>query len=329
MSQFDYIKDIARFALANDQNHLLETLYSLVDYSQKSNKVKFAAQLQSIIKEAKRKEEVGKLREICTSQEIGTSSDNLILQIVMSSYLLKDLICTSHIKEELKYFIKERSLVNELRGMDIPVANKIILHGPSGCGKTLAAYVLAGELSKPLIVVNLGAVVSSKLGETSKNLTKIFKKASYENAIILLDEFDSLGKIRDYDQDHGEMKRVVNTILQLFDFLSQDSIVIAATNQLQMIDESLIRRFDMSLKLDYPGDKQIIDLIEKTLNHRFTFDKPALKDEIIYQCRNLSYYVIKRTLLTAIKRTILDGGNDFIIKTDIWNKLIHNEKQEG
>lgn len=66
-----------------------------------------------------------------------------------------------------------------------------------------------------------------------QNLTQIFKTAVQEKAIVLLDEFDSLGKIRDYDQDHGEMKRVVNTILQLFDFVSQDTIIIAATNQLQ------------------------------------------------------------------------------------------------
>lgn len=99
--------------------------------------------------------------------------------------------------------------------------------------KTLSAYVLAGELNRPLIIVNLGTVISSRLGETSKNLTQIFKTAVQEKAIVLLDEFDSLGKIRDYDQDHGEMKRVVNTILQLFDFVSQDTIIIAATNQLQ------------------------------------------------------------------------------------------------
>ena len=111
-----------------------------------------------------------------------------------------------------------------------------------GSGKTLAAYVLAGELEKMMIVINLGAIVSSKLGETSKNLAKIFRRAATEDCIIFLDEFDTLGKVRDYGQDHGEMKRVVNTILQLFDYLPQSSIVIAATNQQDRIDEALLRR---------------------------------------------------------------------------------------
>lgn len=55
MSHSDYIKEIARLALANDQNHLLEILYDFVDYSQKNNRAKFAAQLQSIIKDSSRK----------------------------------------------------------------------------------------------------------------------------------------------------------------------------------------------------------------------------------------------------------------------------------
>ena len=144
-----------------------------------------------------------------------------------------------------------------------------------------------------------------------------------------MDEFDSLGKIRDYDQDHGEMKRVVNTILQLFDFMSQNSIIIAATNQLQMIDDALIRRFDLSLKLDFHQIDQVRSLIDRTINGRFTFDNSELKDSIIEDCHNISYYVIKRTLLNAIKRTILDGHTDNIIQTQIWKKLISNEIKEG
>ncbi|WP_262884898.1 ATP-binding protein [Sphingobacterium faecium] len=67
-------------------------------------------------------------------------------------------------------------------------------------------------MKKMMIVLGLGTIFSSKLGETSKNLAKIFRKAAQEDCIIFIDEFDSLGKVRDYSQDHGEMKRLVNTI---------------------------------------------------------------------------------------------------------------------
>ena len=79
---------------------------------------------------------------------------------------------------------------------------KLLLHGPSGCGKTLSAYVLSGELNRPLIIVNLGTIISSKLGETSKNLTQIFKSADKEKAIV---ETAESAAIRDY-------KYIINNI---------------------------------------------------------------------------------------------------------------------
>ena len=258
MKQADYIKQIARFALANDNTRLLDLLYQYVEYSQQNNRGKFASEILSIIKDTDRGNSLGKLREFRLNKEIESRAEEFIIQTVMSSFTMKDLVCTPNIQEELEYFIKERKQADTLAKMDIPVSNKILLHGPSGCGKTLSAYVLAGELDRPLIIVNLGTVVSSKLGETSKNLNlKYLRLQTKKKAIVLLDEFDSLGKIRDYDQDHGEMKRVVNTILQLFDFISQDTIIIAATNQLQMIDEALIRRFDLTIKIDLPTPIQV------------------------------------------------------------------------
>lgn len=326
MKQSDYIKEIARLALSNDNSQLVELLYDFISYSQKNNRSKLAIQLQEIIKDTGRTEELGKLREINHRTDIDNGCEDIILQKVMSSYVLNDLISTEDVKTNLKYFIREREALESFASIGISSSNKLILHGPSGCGKTLAAYVLAGELRQPLFIINLGAIVSSKLGETSRNLTRIFKRASYEKAIIFLDEFDSIGKIRDYDQDHGEMKRVVNTILQLFDFLNRDSVVIAATNQIQMIDDALLRRFDLSIKLDYPQSEQIERLISSTIRERFKFDNLLIKNEVVNLCHNISYYSIKRTLLTTIKRTLLDQGtNSNIINSSLWKRLIEDE----
>ena len=143
----------------------------------------------------------------------------------------------------------------------------------------------------------------------------------YNFHLYILDRYSALTIV--------EMKRVVNTILQLFDFVSQDTIIIAATNQLQMIDEALIRRFDLSIKIDLPNSEQIHDLIQYTIKDRFVFDNEQNKESIINsECKSLSYYVIKRTLLNAIKRNILDGYNDNVIRTDIWRKLL-NDKRIG
>ncbi len=329
MSQYDYIKDVARYALANDQPRLRESLYSLVDYSFKTKKVNFATQLQSIIKESREKADKREEYRLISQDLFNNEANGLILQTVMSSFKLDNLICSPQVRNELEYFIKEHRESSLLKSVHIPLSNKIIFYGPSGCGKTLAAYVLAGELEKPLLIVNLGAVVSSKLGETSKNITKIFKQGTFENAVIFFDEFDSIGKIRDYDQDHGEMKRVVNTLLQLFDYLPENAIVIAATNQLQMIDDALKRRFDLSLELKAPNKEEVKALVNLTIGGNFIFDDEAVKTEAMDLCIGLSYYVIKRSLLTSIKRTILDKGITDKIESEKWLELIKNERKDA
>jgi SpoVK/Ycf46/Vps4 family AAA+-type ATPase len=186
-------------------------------------------------------------------------------------------------------------------------------------------------LHKMMVVVNLGAIVSSKLGETSKNLAKIFRKAASEECIIFIDEFDSIGKVRDYSQDHGEMKRVVNTILQLFDYLPQNSMVIAATNQKGMIDDALLRRFDLNIKFDLPTKKQIEELIKLTLrNGQFSFDNKISANSVLKLAEGLSYYSIQKTLVTAIKYSIFSQSEKNLrpsIDTKIWKELVLTEKK--
>lgn len=337
MSQYDYIKNIAKYGLENDQERLLSVLNELIDYSKKNNKVNFAIQLQSILKEAIRHEQTSGLTKFGSETYYQRIEDKeiseLILEKLTSDYSFENLVCETKVRKQLDFFIKEHHTAELLRKYDLPISNKILLHGPSGCGKTLASYVIAGELKKMMIVVNLGAIVSSKLGETSKNLAKIFQKAASEEYIIFFDEFDSLGKIRDNSQDHGEIKRIVNTILQLFDYLPQNSIVIAATNQKDSVDEALLRRFDLSIQFKLPDIEKTKELVKLTLkNGQFKFDKPNSINKIIESSNGLSYYNIQKTLVTAIKRSLFSQTENVkpikpMISTAIWKELIEEEKK--
>lgn len=335
MSQFELIKDIAKYSLNDDKDQLIQRLNELIEHSMRTKKTNFALQLQSIIKDAIRRQELGGLSIVGSSKHRTLEEDKeiqeLIIEKLTSDYSLSDLICSEDTRKDLIYFLREQQSIDILNTLDLPAANKVLFYGPPGCGKTLASYVIAGEMKRMMYVVNLGAIVSSKLGETSKNLSKLFKRASEEDSIIFLDEFDSLGKVRDYDQDHGEMKRVVNTILQLFDFLPKKTIVIAATNQIDMIDDALFRRFDLSLKLDLPTHGQVSELIENTLNGKnISFDNKNKATLIINKCVGLSFYIIQHTLISALKRSLLDLQIDILpnkikIKTSIWNSLVDRE----
>ncbi len=336
MSQFDFIKEIARYGLENDREKLLDALNELVKYSKNTKKLNFALQLQSIIKETIRipqSPSIVKAGSPIHHQQIDDKElSDLIIEKVTSDYRLSNLVSSEKTKEQLNYFLQEHNSIEMLRKFDLPISNKILLHGPSGCGKTLASYVIAGELKKMMVVVNLGAVVSAKLGETSKNIAKIFRAATAEDCIIFIDEFDSLGKVRDYSQDHGEMKRVVNTILQLFDYLPQTSLLIAATNQVDMIDDALLRRFDININFDLPTEEQIKQLIDLTLkNGQFKFDKKISSTKVIKEAVGLSYYSVQKTLITAMKRSMFLQGGKHIpltsqINTEIWKSLLIEEK---
>ena len=336
MSQLDFIRNIAKYGLENDQEKLLAELNILIEHSKQTKKVNFAIQLQSLLKDTIRKQSTNSLTKVGSDNYFNRIEDKelneLILEKLTSEYTFNNLVADDNVRKDLELFIKEHQAGDLLRKYNLPVSNKVLLYGPSGCGKTLASYVIAGELKKMMVVVNLGAIVSSKLGETSKNLAKIFRKATSEDCIIFIDEFDSLGKVRDYSQDHGEMKRVTNTILQLFDFLPQSSIVIAATNQKDMLDDALLRRFDLSVKFDLPNENKIKELVELTLkNGLFKFDKPKSISSIIKNSLGLSYYSIQKTLITTIKRSILNQPEKVVqiqavINTQLWNELISQEK---
>lgn len=336
MTQFDFIKEIAKYGLENDQERLLSALNELIDHSKNTKKLNLALQLQSIIKESMRSQGSKILSKVGSDLYHNRTDEReineLILEKLTSDYRLENIVVEESILVELKNFIEEHNKADLLLKYNLPIANKLLLHGPSGCGKTLASYVIAGELNKMMVVVNLGAIVSSKLGETSKNLAKIFKRAASEDCIIFIDEFDSLGKIRDYSQDHGEMKRVVNTILQLFDYLPQSSIVIAATNQKEMLDDALLRRFDFSIEFGLPSQKQILDLVNLTLKKgNFSFDNNLKAKQIMNNSLGLSYHSIQKTLITALKRSLFKSDQKLKlispkISTSIWSDIILQEK---
>lgn len=337
MSQFEYIKEITKFGLENNQDKLLIVVNELIEHSKKSKKINFALQLQSILKESLRQDKTSNLTKVGSEPFFNRIEDReineLIIEKLTSDYSLENLVVNSAVEKELNFFIKEHEYADLLDKYDLPIANKVLLYGPSGCGKTLASYVIAGELKKMMVVVNLGAIVSSKLGETSKNLAKIFRKAASEDCIIFIDEFDSLGKVRDYSQDHGEMKRVVNTILQLFDYLPKNCILIAATNQKDMVDSALLRRFDVNIKFDLPSEEQINDLIDLTLkNGKIKFTSKNSIKSIVKSAVGLSYYSIQKTLITSIKRSLFNNISKKsialpTINNNEWKDLIEIEKK--
>ena len=194
---------------------------------------------------------------------------NFILQSRETNIELHEVHLSNENKDALYQLLKEFKHVAILDKYKLPVDNKILLFGHTGCGKTTTAKAIAKKLDRKIITLNLGSIISSKLGETAKNISEVFNKATRESAVLFLDEFDYIGKARDYDsKDSAEMKRLVNTVIQLIDQLPNNVLLIAATNHSSVIDTALLRRFQLKLRFEAPSDTDL-DIYYQTLLQDF------------------------------------------------------------
>lgn len=134
------------------------------------------------------------------------------------------------------------------------IASKLslMLSGPPGTGKTLLAGHIAARMGKKLYVARLDSLISSMLGDTAKNVRAIFDFAAGKDAVLFLDELDAIAKVRDDRNELGELKRVVNTVIQGIDSLEDRTVLLAATNHPQMLDPAIWRRFSYHIHLGMP-----------------------------------------------------------------------------
>lgn len=180
--------------------------------------------------------------------------------------LLEDVFLDKENKTAIGQLIKEHRFIAELSAYGLPVNNKILLHGASGCGKTTAAKAIATALNKPVLILNLANVINARIGETSQNMKMIFEKAGRDKAVLFLDEFDQIGKARgNDDKDVGEMRRLVNTIIQLIDYYPNNALLVCATNHPEIVDIALLRRFQLSIRFELPAQEMLDAYYDKIL----------------------------------------------------------------
>jgi SpoVK/Ycf46/Vps4 family AAA+-type ATPase len=229
----------------------------------------------------------------------------LLVEVRSPEKYIDEIILSSELEEQLERILEENRSASVLRTYGLNPISKILFAGPPGCGKTLCAEVLATELGLPLLYIRFDAVISSYLGETASNLRKVFDYASSGKWVVFFDEFDAIAKSRSDREEHGELKRVVNTYLQLLDGLQARFPVIAATNHEELLDRALWRRFDDILYFDRPDKDQIIELIHLKL--RFFRHEDMDFSDYASNMIGWSHSDIERVCLDAIKKCLLNG----------------------
>lgn len=228
---------------------------------------------------------------------------NLIIQD-KEEIALNDVFLDAHNKELITQLIKENTYARELQEYGLPVNNKVLLQGSSGCGKTMTAKAIAHELGKSIIILNLSNIVSSRIGETSQNIKMIFDKAARERSVLFLDELDQIGKARGSDdKDVGEMRRLVNTLIQLIDYYPENALLICATNHPEIIDTALLRRFQLKINYEMPS-KDFLDSFYDQLLAKFPDDLSIIERKYsvsFAEAKDYAFTVIKNNLIKKLE----------------------------
>ena len=199
--------------------------------------------------------------------------------------------------------VREYRSQEKLRSHSLSARCKLLLVGPPGCGKTMTASALAGELKLPLFSVQLHGLITKYMGETAAKLHLVFDAMSEARGVYLFDEFDAIGADRGAKNDVGEIRRVLNSFLQFLEQDDSDSLVLAATNYVAMLDEALFRRFDDVVRYSAPDAKQAEQLIR---NHLHAFiGKQSDWSSIREAADGLSHAEIARACDEAAKDCIL------------------------
>lgn len=224
-----------------------------------------------------------------------------------------------HDQEMVNSFISYIHKKDQLELMGIPINPTMLLHGVPGTGKSKLAGNLAASLGLPLVTARADALISSYLGSTSKNIRSLLEYARSEPCVLFLDEFDAIAKARDDKNEIGELKRVVVSLLQNIDNLG-DTILIAATNHVHLLDPAIGRRFHYKMELKAPIAIVRYKLFDSLL-HKFSFNEMEI-ELFVNLSEGLTGAEIEMVTFDYLRQTVVN--EDKVEAIELMRKILLN-----
>lgn len=229
-------------------------------------------------------------------------------------------VLSDNVNRLLTRLVDERKHTQALLDEGLEPTKSAIFTGPPGVGKTLAARWVARSMGRPLLVLDLAAVMSSYLGRTGTNLRHVLDYAKSTDCVLLLDELDAIAKRRDDMGELGELKRLVTVLIQEIDDWPSSGVLLAATNHPELLDPAIWRRFDMAVEFPLPDDSAIRVFVQRMLKGRVS-DERKWADILALAFKGRSFSDIERDLVSArraaaISKSSLDDHIAALIKGD-------------
>lgn len=238
---------------------------------------------------------------------VDTDSRFQLLRTDEHPFLANEPIYEESVQRILTRLVGERKNAGRLLEAGIEPTKTALFTGPPGVGKTLAAKWIARELDRPLLILDLSAVMSSYLGRTGSNLRHVLDYAKSMECVLLLDELDAIAKRRDDSGEIGELKRLVTVLLQQLDDWPATGLLLAATNHSELLDPAVWRRFEEVIEFPLPERTAAKSFITELLKGAVS-DGSVWPEALSVAMARKSFNDIERAITNIRRVAAVSGG---------------------
>lgn len=309
MASADQLKALLKSHVEGDDERFFSVAMQVAAHEAKLGHGKLAEELRALVDQAKARRGLpsqGGEKPIPISRPRGELAG--LLNVTYPKTRLGEMVLDDTLSSQLKRVIREQRQASQILAHGLNPRRKLLLMGPPGTGKTMTASVLAGELGLPLLQVRLDGLITKYMGETAAKLRQVFEATDRTRGVYFFDEFDAIGSQRGLANDVGEIRRILNSFLQMIEQDESHSLIVGATNHPEILDHALFRRFDDVLHYELPGDAHIASMLKSRLGHMAA--KGVSWKRLATLAAGLSYAEVARASDEALKEALIEGRQE-------------------
>ena len=301
MASAEQLKALLNSHIDGDDERFMTIALQVAAHEARSGHSRLAVEIRDLIDGAKRR----RRERLVIPMDRSANGLAGLLELSRPKARLGSMTLAETLAKGIRRIIRESRHAPRILAQGLSPRRKLLLVGPPGTGKTMTASVLAGELGLPLLEVRLDGLITRFMGETAAKLRQIFDSTSSIRGVYLFDEFDAIGPERGFSNDVGEIRRILNSFLQMIERDQSSSIVVAATNHPGMLDRALFRRFDDVLRYELPEEAVIAEMLESSLGE--SMDPRTGWCTIAARAVGLSHADIARLVNEVLKEALIEG----------------------